>query len=223
MIPATPNFSPDLGGVVREPAVQADSLVVLLHGLGSKASFMSPLVNAIAAALPSAAVVAPEGLEPFDKAPVGRQWFSTRGITRDNRCERIETCLPSVDAVIDGLQKRFNVQPERTALVGFSQGAMIALQIAATRAPPAAVVALAGRLATPVTVFGTRRPPMLISHGDEDAVISLDEGEHAARTFADAGYPVEMQVVPGHGHSISGPQLAKCAAFLKACLASPSG
>jgi len=217
----------DLGlghsGIVREPAVHADCLVVLLHGLGSKASFMLPLVNAIASELPTVAAVALDGIEPFDKAPVGRQWFSTKGITRDNRCERIEACLPSVCAVIGHLQKRFNVPPERTALVGFSQGAMIAFQIAATRDPPAAVVALAGRLSTAVTIFGTRRPPMLISLGDKDAVISLEEGAHAARTFSDAGYPVEMQVIAGHGHSISDPQLAKCVAFLKACFSSHPG
>lgn len=207
----------DLDGLVFEPVGQAQSLVVIMHGLGSSAAAMSALAKGIADALPTAAVVVPDGFEPFDTSVSGRQWFSVRGVTPANRGDRVAAVLPSICAAIDGLRQKYGVLPQRIALVGFSQGAIVALQIAATLALPAAVVALAGRLATPVT-FSGKRPAMLFSHGTDDGVISIAEGEHAAQAFEDAGYPVEFQAIPGHGHSISDLQIAKTAAFLQACL-----
>lgn len=205
-------------GVRHAPIGHAHSLVIILHGVGSTATAMAPLFSAIVQGLPDAAVIAAEGLQRFDMGSVGRQWFSVRGVTEANRRERVENCLPSICALVEEERLRVGVAPEQVALVGFSQGAIIALHIAATAQPPGAIVAFAGRLATPITVENGRRPPMLLSHGELDAVIPAKEAVVAAQAFARAGFPVQTRIVPGLGHRVDSKQIVEMVEFLQTSL-----
>ena len=208
----------DVAGLLRLPANRAEALVVILHGVGSSAGAMRPLVEAIAKAMPDVAVFAPDGTDRFDMGPAGRQWFSVRGVTEANRAERVDAGIPAIVAMVDSIRTPLGLLAERVAFVGFSQGAIIALQIAATREPPAAVVAFAGRLATQITSDTARKPPILLSHGAQDAVIPEHEARQALQAFAAAGYPVELRVRQGQGHSIDATQIEDMVTFLQANL-----
>ncbi len=208
----------DFAGILHVPVARPEALVVILHGVGSSAASMQPLVQALATAAPNLAVAAPDGTDRFDMGPVGRQWFSVRGVTEANRAGRVDECIPAISALVDTIHKPLGLPAERVALVGFSQGAIIALQIAATREPPAAVVAFAGRLATQITSDPVRKPPILFSHGAQDAVIPEHEARHALQAFAAAGFPVELRVRPDQGHGIDATQVDDMIAFLKANL-----
>lgn len=208
----------DTAGLLRLPAHRAEALVVILHGVGSSAANMQPLIEAIAMAMPDVAVLAPDGTDRFDMGPAGRQWFSVRGVTDANRAGRVEASIPAITTMVDSIRKPLGLPAERIAFVGFSQGAIIALQIAATREPPAAVVAFAGRLATQITSDATRKPPILLSHGAQDAVIPEHEARQAFQAFKAAGYPVELRVRQGQGHSIDATQIEDMVTFLQANL-----
>jgi phospholipase/carboxylesterase len=66
-----PRVRPQAGGAARQ-------LLVLLHGVGADGDDLIRLAPALARRLPHAAFVAPNGPEPCDMAPFGRQWFSLR-------------------------------------------------------------------------------------------------------------------------------------------------
>lgn len=85
-------------------------------------------------------MIAAEELQRFDMGSVGRQWFSARRVTEANRRERVENCLPSICALVEQERLRVGVAPEQVALVGFRQGAIIALHIAVTESLPAVSV-----------------------------------------------------------------------------------
>lgn len=208
----------DFAGLLRLPADRAEALVVILHGVGSSAAAMQPLVEAISKAMPDVAVAAPDGTDRFDMGPSGRQWFSVRGVTEANRGGRVDASLPAITAMVDSIRTPLGLPAERVAFVGFSQGAIIALQIAATLEPPAAVVAFAGRLATQITSDAARKPPILLSHGAQDAVIPLAEARQALQAFAAAGYPVELRVRQDQGHGIDAAQIEHMVTFLMANL-----
>ena len=61
---------------------KADKLLVLLHGVGSDGHDLIGLVPFIQEALPHHHFISPHGVEPYDMAPFGRQWFSLKD--RDN-------------------------------------------------------------------------------------------------------------------------------------------
>lgn len=94
-------------------------LFILLHGVGGTPDNLVPLAEAVRAAFPASAVLIPEGFEPFDGGGAGRQWFSVRGVSEDNRPERVAQALPPLEAYVKAAQARFGLLQSDTALAGF--------------------------------------------------------------------------------------------------------
>lgn len=67
------------------------------------------------------------GPEAFGNG-AGRQWFSVQDVTEENRAARIADVMPQFVAVVRHWQRLSGVGYAGTALVGFSQGAIMALE-----------------------------------------------------------------------------------------------
>jgi phospholipase/carboxylesterase len=180
----------------------ARSLVILLHGVGSNARDLVPLADAWADALPSTAFASLDGTEPFDGGFDGRQWFSLRDITPENREERATLAYQAFKVVLDAELAYWGLDSSRLALVGFSQGSMMALHHLATDpVGMLAVVAYSGRLVSPIVAHSAS--PLALIHGEDDTVVDASELSLAAAAFEAAGYPVEAYLLPGVEHTIS--------------------
>ena len=183
----------------------ADSLIILLHGVGSNGSNMMALADGWREALPDTAFVAPDAPIAFDQG-MGRQWFSIAGVTEQNRAQRIAAARPEFDRVIrTEIEKHgFADRLDRVALVGFSQGSMMLLDAVATgRWPVAAAVAFAGRLATEPSFQSARATKLLLLHGGDDAVVPPFELVRASTALERAGLDVQKEMIPNVGHTIS--------------------
>jgi phospholipase/carboxylesterase len=181
----------------------ARALVILLHGVGSNAQDLLPLADAWSNTLPEVAFASLDGSERFDGGFGGRQWFSLRDVNEANRIGRVADAYPALRRMLDAELAHWQLPFGKLALVGFSQGSMMALHHAATSDDaPAAVVAYSGRLASPITTRA--RTPLTLVHGVEDPVIPVLELERAANAFSDAGFAVGAFALPGIGHTISG-------------------
>ena len=83
-----------------------------------------------------------------------------------------------LNGFIDACLAAEGLTPADLVLVGFSQGAMMALHVAPRRAVAVAgVVAISGRLLRPEVLVAETlvKPPVLLIHGDEDAVVPFAE------------------------------------------------
>ena len=113
------------------------------------------------------------------------------------------------------------VPPERTALVGFSQGTMMALQVGLRRkAALAGIVGFSGRLLRPERLAAeiASKPPVLLVHGDEDAMVPVASLAEAKDALTAAGVPVRTHVSRGVGHGIAPDGLGLAVGFLKETL-----
>ena len=124
-------------------------LIVMLHGVGSSARDMAPLGQALAEGLAEVRVVVADGFDPFDLGGNGRQWFSVRGVTPENRAGRVASAMPRLLDRIEALRLEAGLDPASVGLFGFSQGAIMALAAAAGGYAVGRVVSAAGRLAAP--------------------------------------------------------------------------
>jgi phospholipase/carboxylesterase len=182
-----------------------DLLFLLLHGVGASAAHMAPLAQALAAEYPQAAVLCIDAPDPFDGVPgggAGFQWFSVRGVTETNRPERVAATLPRFIAQVRDLQTRFEIDWPRTALVGFSQGAIVALE--AVQAEPqlaGRVLAFSGRHAS-APMHAPHDTTVHIFHGLDDRVMPHAAVVDSAERLLALGGDVTADVLPGIGHEL---------------------
>lgn len=193
----------DASIVVARPAAPK-LLVLLFHGVGSSAANLVPLGDAIAQARPDAMVVSVDASHASTLGS-GREWFSVLGVTEQNRPARIAKVMPSFLQAVAHWQQAAGIAPEQTVLVGFSQGAILALESTQVQGPVAAsrVIALAGRFAEPV-----RRAPAGVHfhlvHGEADHVVPARYSADAAASLQAEGAQVTLDLLPGLGHGIDG-------------------
>lgn len=194
----------------------ARSLVILLHGYGSNGDDLISLAAYWRGVLPGAAFVAPNAPEPCPGAPDGYQWWPITSLDRAARAAGAARAAPALEAFIDAELARQGLDDSRLALVGFSQGTMMALQVGPARPhAPAGIVGYSGMLADEAALAAAPgRPPVLLVHGDADPMIPLPGFSQAKAALTRAGFSVESHVSPGLGHSIDGVGLQLGARFL---------
>ena len=117
------------------PEQTARHLFVFLHASGADARSMIPAAFRYQARFPSAALVVPSGFARYAESEDRQQWFSTRGLTDDNRMSRIDAILPRVEELVRREQAQHRVPTERTVLIGYSQGGTVALEAVKTVPP----------------------------------------------------------------------------------------
>lgn len=189
-------------------------LVILLHGVGSNGANMAALGRALAPALPGFAFESPDA--PHGSGPQ-REWFSVIGVTEANRPGRVVAARPGFDAVIAALieQHGYSNALDRVALLGFSQGSIMALDaLASGRWPVGAMVAFSGRLASPPPLAPATGTPLLLVHGDADPIMPSGESIRAAQQLTAAGVRARIAIEAGLGHQVSHGGLAEAARFL---------
>jgi phospholipase/carboxylesterase len=212
-----PRRAPRAGGPARQ-------LVVLLHGVGADGEDLIGLAPALAERLPHAAFVAPDGPEPCDMAPMGRQWFSLRDRRPEVLLAGVQASAPILESFLDAELAREALGPPQLALVGFSQGTMMALHVALRRAPAlAAVLGYSGALVGPERLAAERRsqPPVFLVHGDADDVVPVQALFAAVEALQAAEIPVQWAVRRGLPHAIDPESIAHGAAFLATSFAEP--
>ena len=196
---------------------RARQLVVLLHGWGADGNDLISLAPALREALPQARFAGPHAPDPCDQNPRGRQWYSFLDRRPEAPGSGYERAAALIDAYLDAELERLGLEPRHLALVGFSQGAMMALHVALRRPlPVAGAVSCSGMLLDPGSLAAelASRPPLLLVHGDEDPVVPFDSLHDAVAALARAEVPTQWHVSRGGGHTIAADAVEAMAAFL---------
>jgi len=202
---------PKLDGPRLEPrSGTAKQLVVFLHGYGADGNDLIDIGRAWQGLLPDAAFVSPHAPRPCGQAPVGREWFPLTFRNPDERWNGVNAAAPGLNAFLDDELARRKLPPSVLALVGFSQGTMMALHVGLRRAvPPAAIVGYSGMLIMPGDAMSDAfaaeiksKPLVLLIHGDEDQLIPVQAVTHSAQGLAALEVPVEWHISAGVGHGI---------------------
>ena len=195
-----------LDGPRREPSGPITALVVLVHGYGANGADLIDLAEVLSPALPGTVFVAPDAPEPLPEVGVGaRQWFALTFRDPGELWHGASLAGPALDRFLDAELARYRLPPSRMALVGFSQGTIMALHVGLRRAAtPAAIVGFSGLIAGAEHLSGVigSPPPVQLIHGEQDEVIPIEALHMTRETLAQAQVPVEWHVRSGVGHGI---------------------
>jgi len=213
----SPTLDPDAVLWSAPPEERAGRpLLVLLHGYGSEERDLFGLVPHLPGEYVVAAVRAP--LSPPFPTP-GWSWFpieGLRGRDPEGTTSAAEAFLAWLDAATDA---------ETVGLLGFSQGAVIALQAMRLR-PQRFAFAVnlagyvdAGSLATDAEL-AERRPPVFWGRGSRDEVIPADRVAHTVQWLPEH-VDLSGRVYAGLTHSVSQEELDDVRVFLEKRLERP--
>jgi phospholipase/carboxylesterase len=200
----------------------AKQLVVFLHGYGADGNDLIEIGRQWQPWLPDAAFVAPHAPEPCGQAPTGRQWFALTFRDPHERWRGVNQAGPGLESFLAAELASHDLPASRLALVGFSQGTMMALHVGLRQAePPAAIVGFSGMVVLeegkgPESLAGRIRskPPILLVHGDRDDVIPVEALFLTGDALAAAEVPCQWHLSMGVGHGIDQEALRHGGLFL---------
>jgi phospholipase/carboxylesterase len=194
------------------------NLVILIHGYGSNGDDLIGLVPHWQNALPETAFIAPNAPARCPGAPGGYQWWPLSTLSMEERAAGARQAAPVLDSFIDEQLARFGLTEKQLALVGFSQGTMMALHVGPRREPQVAgIVGYSGMLADPDGLAAGLRtkPPVLLVHGDVDDVLPIAAFHQAKAALTALGFDLATHISHGLGHSIDEEGLRLGQAFLR--------
>jgi predicted esterase len=201
------------------PLAEARGAVVMVHGRGASPESILTLAQALDR--PGIAYLAPgaRGGTWYPNSFLAPIPSNEPGIT--SGMHAVADVLAQVDAA--------GIPPERTVLLGFSQGACLALEFAARHARRyGGVAALSGGLIgpddTPRDYDGSMNgTPVFLGCSDIDHHIPKERVEESARVMRGLGAEVTMRLYPGMGHLVNEDEIAHVQAILDGVLAESAG
>ena len=196
---------------VVAPAEESPKLpvVIALHGRGDRAEGFVRLVKRLR--MPIRFVVG-EGPMPWGMS-AGKRWFDMRSKERDAQLtQRVNDLVTLADKV----SKRWPEAPPPIVL-GFSQGAMLALQAIAERPDRfAGAVALSGALLKREGLSkGGPTRPVLLATGHNDPVVPAARSTEASEALRALGHRTEVFTFQG-GHTVPAEALSRVREALSA-------
>lgn len=189
-------------------------LVILLHGYGADGNDLIGLAPILAQSLPHAHFISPHAPAPCEMSPFGRQWFSLMDWSPKTMLRKAHEVAATLNLFISTQLKRFNMGDDKLALVGFSQGTMMALYTALRR--PHVCAAVAGFSGSLIGEAGiTSKPPVCLVHGDQDNIVPYGAMALAEAALRHEGIEVETHTRHGLGHGIDPEGLDSVCKFLR--------
>jgi phospholipase/carboxylesterase len=195
-----------VNGSSRQPASGKPprQIVLLLHGYGSSGSDLISFAPLWQQSLPEALFLAPNAPQSCGLGR-GYQWWPLSAFTPQALAAGAASAAASIDAFIDRKLAQYDLNAGSLAIVGFSQGTMMALQVGLRRQQQvAAIVGYSGAL-TGVQDLDhqiTTKPPVLLVHGSIDAVVPVAALHDAERELRRLGVPLTTHISPGVGHTV---------------------
>ncbi|GAA0551751.1 phospholipase/carboxylesterase [Rhizomicrobium palustre] len=195
---------------------KATELVILVHGYGADGEDLIELAEPLSQALPGAAFVAPNAPTPCPGARF--MWFPITDLNPRSMHAGVTAAAPVLKTAIEAELSRLSLGVDRLALIGFSQGTMLALNLILTGLKPAAVVGFSGVL-TGMDAAPADLPPIFLAHGSADEVIPVDALFMTAGALGARGARVQWHLTEGLGHGIDGHGLNLAGQFLASAFA----
>ncbi len=164
--------------------------------------------------MPNSLFLAPHAPTKCSMMGAGYQWFGLSGMDPAALAKGAASAAPAIDTFIDRKLAQYDLTEADLAIVGFSQGTMMALQVGLRRPRPvAAIVGYSGALTgiANLPAHDGAKAPVLLVHGSADPVVPI-AALHAAKDGLErSGFDVSTHISQGVGHTIDakGLQLGK--------------
>ncbi len=202
--------------VISKAPGAISKLVVFLHGYGSSGDDLIGLSESWDHLLPPTVFVSPNAPEKCDINIFGYQWYGLPDISPTNMRLGLDRVRPVLTQYLKSLLIEYRLNPHDLALVGFSQGTMVALEMLFSLPNLNCILGYSGAFFPPAErkVASPSTNVMLI-HGSMDTVVPYPALFQAEKDLKGLGVSVSTHTCPGMGHTIDSAGVQVGGDFLK--------
>jgi len=198
---------------------KAKSAIIFLHGYGSDGNDLIQLAPNFSNFFPDTAFYSPNG--PYQSINgIGREWFSLNNydpsMIKHKKYEMNEILSTMyqgakesgeiLNTYINGIVSKLNISYNSLALIGFSQGTMMALHVGLRQSDRlAAILAYSGIILGESDIKETckSKPPIMMIHGSQDQLIPVEALHHATNILKNNNIIHESHIINELGHGIN--------------------
>tara|TARA_Y100000590_G_scaffold414163_1_gene510787 strand:- start:369 stop:1025 length:657 start_codon:yes stop_codon:yes gene_type:complete len=153
---------------------KAKQAVVLCHGFGGDGKDISLLAINWRRFLPDAIFLCPNAPEPCSINPQGYQWFDYSTPKEEIILEKTLLAEEKLSLFLDQIIDNFQLEPSNLALVGFSQGCMISIQVGLKiKKQINCIIGYSGRIINQkhLSTNINSKPKIFLMHGENDTIV----------------------------------------------------
>ena len=180
---------------------ETKNLVVMLHGYGSDGHDLLAMAPILQKSLPYTHFYSPNGIEAFEGAMYGYQWFSLANRDFQVISKKLEGCYPNVKKLLDNKLSELSLSYKDLILIGFSQGSMLAIYFTLETKGILCTAAFSGRSFLPKEIKNYNTPICLI-HGKQDEIVPYANMEQSVDMFSSLAIPHSVLGLDNLGHTI---------------------
>ncbi len=201
------NFSLNGTYLLPPPNTPIQKCIILLHGLGANGENLIDLAHLWAPHMQGTAFFSPNAPFPYEmsgfSSPGGFQWFNFESQDPISLENGIQIALPYLSTYIDEILEAFSLTPQDIALVGFSQGAMMAMAVGLRQRPSlGGIVSYSGAIFTDDPLPLTPPAPICLIHGAQDLIVPPEAFFKAVSYLEKNNAPFESHLLNDLSHDI---------------------
>ena len=200
-------MSYSLNTIVLEPLSKAKpkNAVILCHGYGGDGKDISILASYWKTHLPETIFICPDAPEKCAASPSGFQWFDLLDQTPEQILSKSLVAEMKLNKLIDDVKEKYNLSANQIIIGGFSQGCMITLQTGIKRKDKInSIIGYSGKIIDTVHLSKNinSRPNIILMHGDNDQVVTIEAFLEAKDFFGKNNYIIESKIFKNCEHRI---------------------
>ena len=179
--------------------------IVLCHGYGGDGKDISALAINWQRFLPEAIFICPNAPEICAVNSQGYQWFDLESDKEEVMLEKSLLAEEKLGIFLDQILDNFQLEPSSLALVGFSQGCMISIQVALKKKEKInCVIGYSGRIINQKHLSNNiiSKPKIFLMHGENDTIVSPTYLLEAKEYLVKHGFKIRTKIFKNCEHKI---------------------
>ncbi|MCH2376759.1 MAG: dienelactone hydrolase family protein [Pelagibacterales bacterium] len=193
-------------------------VIVLCHGYGGDGKDISTLAINWQRFLPEAIFLCPNAPEICAVNPQGYQWFDLSSDKEELILEKSLIVEEKLNTFIDQILNNFQLEPNNLALVGFSQGCMMSIQIALKKKKQiSCLIGYSGKVINQKHLSDNihSKPKIFLMHGANDTLVPPTHLLEAKEYLVKHGLKIKTKMFKDCEHRIPVEGVSLGLGFLK--------